>query len=405
MRRRGDRREERRESRSRGRRTNPNLSSGRNARTIVNRPGNGRRGNNNSTSTSSVRSSSSSSNYPVGLGGNHGHVASSSFSHFYANPPKVFYCHSCNGQTTTTTDVETRELSCNQCNGNFVEEVSRSSNLGDIDDHYETDSEEDDESDSGFSHPGQHWDGPIIANVFESLFSNFREVQRGEVSLPSGGYLQNLFGPSSDGLASHPGNYVFGNARFDALLATMFQGGANTGPPPASKAAVKALPRVRITAEDIKAEDGAIECVVCKDNFEIGGECIQLPCKHRFHQDCIKPWLEKHNTCPTCRHELPTENPDRESRKRRSSSSSSDVQISNVVLHESPGVHIRRVRRNPRELEHGRSSRRQRRYSPGGRTSTNERRTSANEHTSTNRPRRQGEGSSSSTPYDITALD
>eukprot|EP01065_Artemidia_motanka_P047485 TRINITY_DN7455_c1_g1_i1.p1 TRINITY_DN7455_c1_g1~~TRINITY_DN7455_c1_g1_i1.p1 ORF type:complete len:727 (+),score=189.24 TRINITY_DN7455_c1_g1_i1:107-2287(+) len=87
------------------------------------------------------------------------------------------------------------------------------------------------------------------------------------------------------------------------------------GAPPASAAAVQSLPRHRVTPEDLAAAamgaEGALEllCTVCQDSFEDGQEVARMPgCAHSFHSECVGTWLERRNTCPTCRLELPTDN-------------------------------------------------------------------------------------------------
>uniref|UniRef100_A0A5B7AV51 RING-type E3 ubiquitin transferase n=2 Tax=Davidia involucrata TaxID=16924 RepID=A0A5B7AV51_DAVIN len=90
---------------------------------------------------------------------------------------------------------------------------------------------------------------------------------------------------------------------------------AFVGRPPASKIVVKNLPLMVLTQEDV--ENNNALCAVCKDEINIGEQAKQLPCSHRYHGDCIVPWLGIRNTCPVCRYELPTDDPDYERRRMR----------------------------------------------------------------------------------------
>ncbi|CAN6293153.1 unnamed protein product [Urochloa humidicola] len=86
------------------------------------------------------------------------------------------------------------------------------------------------------------------------------------------------------------------------------------GTPPAAKSALSSLPDVVVTDAMVAAAEGA-ECAVCKEDLSPGEVAKQMPCKHIYHNDCIVPWLELHNSCPICRFELPTDDPDYEGRK------------------------------------------------------------------------------------------
>ncbi|KAI3777982.1 hypothetical protein L2E82_06908 [Cichorium intybus] len=97
---------------------------------------------------------------------------------------------------------------------------------------------------------------------------------------------------------------------FDQLLHQLTQIEANglgriDQNPPASKAAIEALPTIEIQEVHISAESN---CAVCKDAFELQTEVKEMPCKHIYHSYCILPWLTLRNSCPVCRHELPSDN-------------------------------------------------------------------------------------------------
>lgn len=92
------------------------------------------------------------------------------------------------------------------------------------------------------------------------------------------------------------------------LLNRLFQQHQPRGPPPASQKVVDSLPSMEVTSDRKPGDD----CSICQDCFEPGQRALELPCHHYFHPECITPWLKEHNTCPTCRYELETEDPEYE---------------------------------------------------------------------------------------------
>uniref|UniRef100_A0A914I4I0 RING-type domain-containing protein n=1 Tax=Globodera rostochiensis TaxID=31243 RepID=A0A914I4I0_GLORO len=70
----------------------------------------------------------------------------------------------------------------------------------------------------------------------------------------------------------------------------------------------------RLTPEDIaklpmskvmqKQVDNGTQCTTCMETFVLDETVAKLDCGHIFHPDCLKPWLQRNNTCPICRKEI-----------------------------------------------------------------------------------------------------
>ncbi|CAN4090516.1 unnamed protein product [Withania somnifera] len=109
----------------------------------------------------------------------------------------------------------------------------------------------------------------------------------------------------------------------DALSGQFLESeGTLKGSPPAAKSVVKNLPLVVLNDEEDKTV-----CAVCKDEIFVVEKVTELPCCHYYHLDCIIPWLNMRNTCPVCRHELPTDDTDYERRKIGRRNGAGDFQV------------------------------------------------------------------------------
>ena len=96
----------------------------------------------------------------------------------------------------------------------------------------------------------------------------------------------------------------------EALLHHLHQTQEPRGPPPASEEAI-----ARLAVDDVTSQTSEI-CSICQDPFKPGDRSCEMPCKHKYHCDCLMPWLKERNSCPTCRYELPTDDEEYERNKR-----------------------------------------------------------------------------------------
>jgi hypothetical protein len=59
--------------------------------------------------------------------------------------------------------------------------------------------------------------------------------------------------------------------------------------------AISALPRHTHPVQDTDSV-----CMVCMEAMG-GTVVVEMACRHRFHEACLVPWLERSGTCPVCR--------------------------------------------------------------------------------------------------------
>ncbi|KAA3487420.1 E3 ubiquitin-protein ligase RING1-like [Gossypium australe] len=107
------------------------------------------------------------------------------------------------------------------------------------------------------------------------------------------------------------GDYIMGPG-WDLLLQYLSDNDPNRhGTLPAWKEAVEAMPTVTV--------NGNVQCAICLEDIEIGNEAKEMPCEHKFHDGCIIPWLELHNSCPVCQFQLPLDDSKTEPNGNRNS--------------------------------------------------------------------------------------
>ncbi|XP_061593712.1 E3 ubiquitin-protein ligase RNF126-like [Cololabis saira] len=143
--------------------------------------------------------------------------------------------------------------------------------------------------------PGRHEGVPTLEGIIQQLVNGIIAP----TAMPNIGV-----GPWGV-LHSNPMDYAWGANGLDAIITQLLNQFENTGPPPADRDKIKSLPTVRITNEHVVS---GLECPVCKEDYSVGENVRQLPCNHMFHNDCIVPWLEQHDTCPVCRKSLSGQN-------------------------------------------------------------------------------------------------
>ncbi|XP_021729727.1 E3 ubiquitin-protein ligase RING1-like [Chenopodium quinoa] len=281
----------------------------------------------------------------------------------FSQPPQHYFCYQCNRTVSLSpSSSSSDELACPHCNGGFLEEVenpnpssysssspfaqffspppsaSAADHLAPFAPFFFPPSSSSAASPiepidlsaifggGAFGGSGNGGNGGNQRSPFQEtdVFNPFQFLQSYLQTMRAGGaniqFVIENANPEQGGgggnfrLPSNLGDYFFGPG-LEQLIQQLAENDPNRyGTPPASKTAVEGLPIVKVTEELLLSDSS--QCAVCMDEFQLGAEAKQMPCKHVFHSDCILPWLELHNSCPVCRHELPTDDPDYEQRIR-----------------------------------------------------------------------------------------
>lgn len=72
----------------------------------------------------------------------------------------------------------------------------------------------------------------------------------------------------------------------------------------ATQAEINRLPVQRLTERDATVATQRKEyCAVCLGPYAAEEEVRSLPCLHRYHKECVDPWLSKNAYCPVCKFE------------------------------------------------------------------------------------------------------
>lgn len=127
--------------------------------------------------------------------------------------------------------------------------------------------------------------------------------------------INSIFGGSSNNTLMNFLNNHNNDTQFENLIGIIMSlENRMHGNPPASERAMNNLKKVDVTDDNIN-EFKEITCNICLDTFKVGNIIRILECKHEFHEDCIIRWLKSRNTCPVCRFELESNDPNYERQK------------------------------------------------------------------------------------------
>jgi len=249
---------------------------------------------------------------------------------------RSYWCHQCSQEVRPNLS----QCICPLCSGDFIEEIEDSSpilpqttntqqNQQNVHQTNQTNQQPQRQPVGGFpfSFPPMNMNTSQYVNPMTGVMQQISQLLEQQVQqlnnlAPPNMIFQASFGShpnlfqglfAEPELVGNPGDYLFGSG-MEQFLNHLFETTRYHGPPAASKEVVKNLKTVKIESDKVGE---STDCAVCKEEFLVNEEALELLCHHLFHKDCIMPWLEMRNSCPVCRFELPTDDPDYEQMRQQ----------------------------------------------------------------------------------------
>mmetsp|Transcript_64379 Transcript_64379/g.73908 ORF Transcript_64379/g.73908 Transcript_64379/m.73908 type:complete len:233 (+) Transcript_64379:124-822(+) len=196
-----------------------------------------------------------------------------------------FVCHSCDKAFKITKNGEDfcDELQCKYCGSEFIEEKETVQSIP---------------TNTSSSTPNVHHQRQA-RNQSQQPFGRISFTIFSEPRFVVNNSPFSSFGFGMPFMGATPDRSQFGGRSFDDILDYLMRNDPNTyGAAPAKEQDINSLQQIRVTDEMLADKES---CAVCQDEYEKDTTILKLPCNHTFHQDCVKPWLKMHNSCPTCR--------------------------------------------------------------------------------------------------------
>ena len=272
------------------------------------------------------------------------------------NISKKFWCFTCNSecQINIIKEDDDEEYQCTKCKNTFIEEISKEDNpqnfhieqsqqnisqnnniitnysisISSINTNNENQPQTQNQSQA--ERPDEYGMNDtllFLPSTVNYIRRDNPNIRNSLFNYASGEIVTEILGPNNHNVfisRNFNNNYtpILGflsnhnnDTQFESLLNIIMSfDSIHKGNPPASERAINNLKKIEINKNNVDKFNEEV-CNVCLEMYKEGQISIKLDCGHCFHEACIVQWLKMRNTCPVCRHELESNDPNYEKRK------------------------------------------------------------------------------------------